>query len=291
MHPNLRGLRRLATGAAPGRSGPDPAARSGTLARRPLSVGVRGSGAFSLIELLASIGIMMMVASLLLPALSRAKGMARQVRCMSCSYQMSLGVMMYVDENAQVFPASTDYSLPVQSPERLWTTRLLPYVGGVGAFLCPGAPESAFVTNWECRGSGSIGYSTATALDPTGKEGFAERLPVSVMESPALTPLFGDTPGGPTTNRYRGYVFDPYNGARNAVDAKMGTPLVSEADLVEELWMLPPARLKPLHARHRKGLTLLFGDGHGEWVSCARILAQDRGAGYLWCFRDQAADP
>ena len=102
-----------------------------------------------------------------------------------------------------------------------------------------------------------------------------------------MTPLFGDSANGPTANKYRGFTFDPYNGASNPFDPRLGTPLISERDLVQELAAVPPAALKPLLARHSRLAILIFGDGHAGAYTVESILAQEKGAALHWRFRPQ----
>ena len=106
-----------------------------------------------------------------------------------------------------------------------------------------------------------------------------------MLEHASLTPLFGDTAAGPTAEKYRGFTFDPYNGKPNVDDARMGIPLVSERDLVKELSDLPPSALKPMLARHRGRVVLIFADGHASAYTSEAIEARERGAGLLWRFR------
>lgn len=254
--------------------------------RGPLS-----RGAFTLIELLVVIAIIAILAALLLPALSRAAGRARQVRCLSNARQLALAVRFYTDDHAGTLPPSSDYSAPTDAAIRVWPALLRDRAGSADIFNCPAAPQSALVTNWSNRGDGSIGYTTATAFDPLGREGFPEFARVNQIEHPARTPLFGDTAAGPTSDKYRGYTFDPYNGPDDPTDPRAGLPLLADRDLVRELAELPPAQLKPLFARHLANganagrLSLVYADGHADMRSAASLLGPHGGERLHWRFR------
>jgi prepilin-type N-terminal cleavage/methylation domain-containing protein/prepilin-type processing-associated H-X9-DG protein len=97
-------------------------------------------GGFTLIELLVVIAIIAILASVLLPALTRAKAVALATKCKSNLKQMGLGLVMYVQDNDGEYP--TDFANGMGTG--MWEEDLAPYVNtengwshGKGIFRCP----------------------------------------------------------------------------------------------------------------------------------------------------------
>jgi prepilin-type N-terminal cleavage/methylation domain-containing protein/prepilin-type processing-associated H-X9-DG protein len=104
----------------------------------------RTFNAFTLIELLATIGIIALLAALIFPVFARAREKGRQTTCLSRFRQISQGIHLYIQDYDETMPmaqtgqfASTDWKV-----SSVWPQLLLPYHRDWRLFACPNDPNA-----------------------------------------------------------------------------------------------------------------------------------------------------
>jgi len=245
-----------------------------------------GSG-FSLIELLVVVAIIAILAALLLPALAKAKGAARNALCMKNLQQWGLAASMYVNDNNQVFPwpryqvsSTTQQDNPTWDDinqfyfsgqgDDVWFNALPPYVGGQPLYKWTADPigfanaESIFT----CPTANALGLDTSDVaagyVDPAARptfnfamnskslEGFPSNalLKTSMIAHSSAFVLFCDV-------RVRSDETPFYGG------------VARQSDLAT-----PHCYTTRFSARHSAGADITFSDGHVSFFNYTYVCRE-----------------
>ena len=121
-----------------------------------------GTGGFTLIELLVVLAVIAILATLLLPALSRARQRAESVACQNNLRQLHLAWTLYAQDNRGELAPNLGYNPALPN----WVDGLMQYETDVGndSYLKRILPEAADTTLLVKPGIGRIGH---TYLQPS----------------------------------------------------------------------------------------------------------------------------
>lgn len=95
---------------------------------------------FTLIELLVVIAIISILASILMPVFSQARGKGRQAACISNVKQICLAFQMYAQDYDEVYPSGQTIA---GDPDSQWYNAIFPYTRNRQILYCPDRKDKA----------------------------------------------------------------------------------------------------------------------------------------------------
>jgi len=247
--------------------------------------------AFTLIELLVVIAIIAILAAILFPVFAQAREKARTISCLSNTKQLSLGLLMYVQDYDETWPRNDDCvnngtvavpgapatAIGCSGPgygDRVnhykWWYWTYPYTKNVQIMFCPSRTGLLDPTNWNLNGE-IFGAGYGLNLSLTGALNTWHNNPPQFRNS-----WTGGTLAGLNAPAETMLVMETHNPAVGSYLVAQGNGVYTAYPLAtREYWqnlMKPNGVVNKQFAPHTDGFNVAYTDGHSKWMKVDNFL-------------------
>lgn len=147
---------------------------------------------FTLIELLVVIAIIAILAALLLPALSQAKGRAQRITCLNHQKQLVLATTLHVMDHEGLYPSS--------NASDKWPQAIRPGYDNLKLLGCPVDPSSTGITDPAASADAAprsfVLNGWTDYFDSLPQPVLSEVMPESEIRNPSETVVLGEKESG-----------------------------------------------------------------------------------------------
>ena len=228
---------------------------------------------FTLIELLVVITIIAVLAAMLFPVFSSARGSAKRAACQSNLKQIVAAALMYADDYAGVAPPPIYYGVRWGEPVVVsgvllvgWTERIAPYAKSYYRTVGAASPNKGHKTIFSCPEQVHYySYGIVWWYPPphTWDRSLSQGLPVSQVVRPTKMVFFYEMRRSyAEDSKNRTWVLNEDSGLSNdnQPDGPQYYKFPGHADTVDagSCWLSWPGP-------HNDGHNLAFVDGHVRW--------------------------
>jgi prepilin-type N-terminal cleavage/methylation domain-containing protein/prepilin-type processing-associated H-X9-DG protein len=248
------------------------------------TVQTRSRTGFTLIELLVVIAIIAILAAILFPVFAKAREKARQISCSSNERQIGIGILQYVQDNDENFPAGrNDQGTHLGQG---WAGKVYPYIKSTQVFQCPDDPNKKIegVDGYHISYAANFNFLRTDGAGGAGDPHYGQAL--AVLSSPAKTVFLCESNGDyarlldPNESNGAGVLSATTNGSLDGTifafanygkGGSMATGCLGGVDCSANIGGPGGNGFLARTGLHTDGSNFMMCDGHIKWLKGSQV--------------------